>query len=53
MSSLVKEAKAYITANDSNGLTQFYETLKENATVDWQYLFKECYIHACLKKNMK
>ena len=51
MITLAKQAKVFITNNDSEGLIEYYTELRDNPTVDWQYLFKECYIHACLKKQ--
>jgi len=46
-----KEAKVYITANDFDGLKSFYEDIKNTPQMDWEYIFKECYLHACLKKR--
>jgi hypothetical protein len=46
-----KEANVYITANDLDGLKSFYEDIKNTPHMDWEYIFKECYLHACLKKR--
>jgi hypothetical protein len=54
MMSLQKEAKNYITANNLESLQELYSDLstdENRESIDWQYLFKECYIHACLKKR--
>jgi len=51
MIKIAKEAKKYITADDFDGLKSFYEDIKDIPQTDWEYIFKECYLHACLKKR--
>ena len=50
MIALAKEAKTFISADDYPGLLDFYSRIKDNQ-INWEYIFKECYIHACLKKK--
>lgn len=51
---LVKECKEYINRNNLEGLKELYTIYMdaENAhEVSWDIVFKDVYIHACLKKQ--
>jgi hypothetical protein len=50
MKELITIAKRYIKLDDLTSLIDLFEAIKDT-NIDWQYLFKECYIHACLKKK--
>lgn len=51
---IVKECKEYINCNNLEGLIELYAIYMdaENAhEVSWDIVFKDVYIHACLKKQ--
>ena len=51
---IVKECKEYIDRNNLEGLKELYTIYMEaeNAhEVSWDTVFKDVYIHACLKKR--
>lgn len=50
MKTIITIAKRYITLDDLTSLKEFFDSIKDT-NIDWQYMFKECYIHACLKKK--
>ena len=45
--------KKMIEADNLLGIQDYYHELQsgEYEEVDWQVLFKDCYLHACLKKR--
>lgn len=50
MKTILAIAKRYITLDDLTSLMDLFNSIQDT-NIDWQFLFKECYIHACLKKK--
>lgn len=54
MDVVVRDAKLLITKGDKEGLEAYYMNLIEiydTSTIDFPYLFRHIYVHACLKKK--
>ena len=59
MSITLRDIKQLIERDDLDGVQTLYEELMapgpdqeiEAEAVDWTTLFKDCYLHACLKKK--
>lgn len=57
MSITLRDIKQLIERDDLDGVQTLYEELMvpdadaEEEAVDWTTLFKDCYLHACLKKK--
>ena len=47
----VRDIKRLIECNDLAAVQAIYSDLREADEVDWTTLFKDCYLHACLKKK--
>ena len=48
----IRQLKMLIGAGNLNGIQAYYQHLAEEyEDVDWVWIFKECYLHACLKKQ--
>ena len=49
----IRKCKNHIDKNDLDGLKELLFTLQEDetSTVAWDILFKDTYIHACLKNK--
>lgn len=53
---IVKECKEYINRANLNGLKELYTIYMEAENVEevsWDVVFKDVYIHACLKKQQQ
>ncbi len=49
---LIRELKELITNNDLAGLQQYYRDMQQyEDPMPWDVIFKDVYIHACLKKR--
>lgn len=46
--------KRMIELDNLSGIQTYYQELldDEHDMIDWQVLFKDCYLHACLKKRV-
>ena len=54
MDDVLRDAKVLITNGDKEGLQIYYADLIETydtTTIDFPYLFRHLYVHACLKKK--
>lgn len=61
MSITIRDIKQLIERDDLDGVQTLYEELMtsssdpdheiEEEDIDWTTLFKDCYLHACLKKK--
>ncbi len=52
----LRDIKQLIGRGDLAAVQAFYEDLRTSedaAEIDWTTLFKDCYLHACLKKKPK
>lgn len=47
----VRELKQMVERNNLEGLQEQLETYRDVAAVPWDSLFKDVYLHACLKKK--
>lgn len=47
----VRELKGMVERNNLEGLQEQLETYRDVAAVPWDSLFKDVYLHACLKKK--
>jgi hypothetical protein len=49
---LIRELKELVTKNDLVGLQMFYGEMQQyEDPMPWDVIFKDVYIHACLKKR--
>ncbi len=53
MSVTLRDIKHLIGRGDLAGVQAIYSELRraDDSDIDWVTLFKECYLHACLKKK--
>lgn len=54
MDDIIRDAKVIITNNNKDALMQYYNDLVETYDanmIDYTYLFRHLYVHACLKKK--
>jgi hypothetical protein len=47
----VRDLKGMIERNNLAGLQEQLETYRDEASMPWDSLFKDVYLHACLKKK--
>jgi hypothetical protein len=47
----LRDIKAQIERDDLAAVQAFYIDLQTDEDIDWTTLFKDCYLHACLKKK--
>lgn len=45
----VRTIKDMIARGNLDGVKECYAELQDQEDIDWPSLFKECYLHACLK----
>jgi hypothetical protein len=46
-----RDLKRLIERDDLDALQAFYMDISGEDDIDWPGLFKDCYLHACLKKK--
>ncbi len=51
MSITIRDIKCLIGRGDLAGVQAIYRELRAEEEIDWTSLFKNCYLHACLKKK--
>jgi hypothetical protein len=51
MSITLRDIKCLIARGDLTGIQAIYRELRTDEEIDWTSLFKDCYLHACLKKK--
>lgn len=49
----LRDIKAQIERDDLAAIQAMYSELRSDDEIDWTTLFKDCYLHACLKKKPK
>jgi len=53
---IVLDCKSFVNAGDLKGLQQYYETMihtdYSGYSPNWQYIYQQVYLHACLKKKL-
>jgi hypothetical protein len=52
MDSIISTSKRFIDVGNIDGMKDYYDSLLENPDdLDYPYLFRHIYIHACLRKQ--